>query len=63
MEQPSSILRPALAGAMISLLGLGVSFGANAVPFLISTTMFAALARTAKRSTGSAADGSEADPD
>ena len=43
VEQGSSILGPALAGAMISLLGLGVSFGANAVLFLISTLMFAAL--------------------
>ena len=44
VEQASSILGPALAGAMISLLGLGVSFGANAVLFLFSTPMFAALA-------------------
>jgi MFS family permease len=63
VEQASSILGPTLAGAMISLLGLGVRFGPNAVLFLISSPMFAALARTANRSTGSAADGSEADPD
>jgi MFS family permease len=52
VEQISSILGPALAGALVVLLGLGASFGANALLFLISTAMFSAVARTAKRSTG-----------
>ncbi len=51
-EQVSSILGPALAGALVVLLGLGASFGANALLFLVATAMFGAVARTAKRSTG-----------
>ena len=54
VEQISSILGPALAGSLISLLGLGASFGANALLFLISTAMFGAVARTANRSSGGA---------
>src|SRR5215210_4824232 len=50
VEQISSILGPALAGALISLLGLGASFGANALLFLIATATFAAVARTTSRS-------------
>jgi MFS family permease len=56
VEQVSSIFGPALAGAMISLLGLGASFGANALLFLIATATFSAVARAAKRSSSSAAD-------
>src|SRR5215210_6659884 len=52
VEQISSILGPALAGVMISLLGLGASFGANALLFLIATAMFAAMARIANRTSG-----------
>ena len=52
VEQISSILGPALAGFLIALLGLGASFGANALLFLISTAMFAAVARTANRPSG-----------
>jgi hypothetical protein len=59
VEQASSILGPARARVMISLLGLGARCGANAVLFLISTPMFAALARRANRSTGSEADSDE----
>ena len=52
VEQASSVLGPALAGVMISLLGLGASFGANALLFLIATAVFAPVARITKRSTG-----------
>ena len=52
IEQISGILGPALAGALVVLLGLGASFGANALLFLISTAMFGAVARTANRSPG-----------
>ena len=47
-EQVSSIFGPALAGALLALLGLGASFGATAVLFLIATALFGAVARTAK---------------
>ena len=50
VEQASSILGPALAGVMISLLGLGASFGANALLFLIATAIFTSVARAANRS-------------
>lgn len=47
-EQVSGILGPALAGSMLALLGLGASFGATTLLFLISTALFGALARAAK---------------
>ena len=49
-EQVSSIFGPALAGALLALLGLGASFGATAVLFLIATALFGAVARAAKPS-------------
>ena len=49
-EQVSSIFGPALAGALLALLGLGASFGATAVLFLIATVLFGAVARAAKPS-------------
>jgi hypothetical protein len=55
-EQVSSIFGPALAGALLALLGLGASFGATAVLFLIATALFGAVARAAKPS-GSKANG------
>ncbi|MBA3490811.1 MAG: MFS transporter [Rubrobacteraceae bacterium] len=47
-EQASSIFGPALAGGLLALLGLGASFGATAVLFLISTALFGTVARAAK---------------
>jgi MFS family permease len=47
-EQVSSIFGPALAGALLALLGLGASFGATAVLFLIAMALFGAVARAAK---------------
>jgi MFS family permease len=47
-EQASSIFGPALAGGLLALLGLGASFGATAVLFLIATALFGAVARAAK---------------
>lgn len=47
-EQLSGVLGPALAGSMLALLGLGASFGATALLFLVSTALFGALARAAK---------------
>ena len=47
-EQASSIFGPALAGSLVALLGLGASFGATAVLFLIATALFGAVARAAK---------------
>ncbi|WP_166176589.1 MFS transporter [Rubrobacter tropicus] len=46
VEQISSILGPALAGLVLALFGLWINLGANAVLFLISAAIFAALART-----------------
>lgn len=48
-EQASGIFGPALAGSLLALLGLGASFGATALMFLIATALFGALARPAKR--------------
>jgi len=47
-EQVSSILGPALAGSLLTLFGLGASFGATAVLFLIATALFGAVVRAAK---------------
>jgi MFS family permease len=47
-EQASSIFGPALAGGLLAFLGLGASFGATAVLFLIATVSFGAVARAAK---------------
>jgi predicted MFS family arabinose efflux permease len=47
-EQVSGILGPALAGALLALLGLGASFGATTVLFLVATVLFGALASAAK---------------
>jgi MFS family permease len=49
-EQVSSIFGPALAGTLLALLGLGASFGATAVLFLIAAALFGAVARAAKPS-------------
>jgi Major Facilitator Superfamily len=49
-EQVSSIFGPALAGTLLALLGLGASFGATAVLFLIATVPFGTVARAAKPS-------------
>ena len=46
VEQASSILGPALAGSMLALAGLGASFGATALLFLIATALLGTLART-----------------
>ena len=45
-----SVLGPALAGSLLALLGLGASFGATALLFLVATALFGALARVAKPS-------------
>src|SRR5215210_749520 len=47
-EQVSGILGPALAGSLLALVGLGASFGATALLFLVATALFGALARAAK---------------
>jgi predicted MFS family arabinose efflux permease len=47
-EQVSGIFGPSLAGGLLALLGLGASFGATAVLFLIATVSFSAIARAAK---------------
>ena len=60
-EQVSSIFGPALAGALLALLGLGASFGATAVLFLIATVLFGAVARAAKPSLSQAGDVAEED--
>jgi predicted MFS family arabinose efflux permease len=49
VEQASSILGPALAGSLLALAGLGASFGATALLFLIATVLFGTLARTANQ--------------
>ena len=60
-EQISSILGPALAGILLALLGLGASFGATAVLFLLATALFGAVARAAKSSGSQASDEPEED--
>jgi len=60
-EQVSSILGPALAGILLALIGLGASFGATAVLFLIATALFGAVARAAKPSVPHASDVREED--
>jgi MFS family permease len=60
-EQVSSIFGPALAGTVLALLGLGASFGATAVLFLIATAFFGAVARVAKPSGAEASDVPEED--
>jgi MFS family permease len=60
-EQVSSIFGPALAGTLLALLGLGASFGATAVLFLIATALFGAVARAAKPSGSQASDVPEED--
>ena len=60
-EQVSSIFGPALAGTLLALLGLGASFGATAVLFLIATALFGAVTRAAKSSESQASDVPEED--
>jgi hypothetical protein len=60
-EQASSIFGPALAGLLLALLGLGASFGATAVLFLIATALFGAVARAAKPVGAQASEGPEED--
>ena len=47
-EQVSGILGPALAGSLLALVGLGASFGATTVLFLVATALFGALTQAAK---------------
>ena len=47
-EKASGILGPALAGFLLTLLGLGASFGATALLFVVATALFGALARVAR---------------
>jgi MFS family permease len=49
VEQASSILGPALAGSLLALAGLGTSFGATALMFLVATALLGTLARTSNR--------------
>ena len=49
VEQASSILGPALAGLLLALAGLGASFGATSLLFLIATALLLTLARTANQ--------------
>ena len=49
VEQASSILGPALAGSLLALAGLGTSFGATALMFLVATALLGRLARTWNR--------------
>src|ERR687890_934366 len=60
-EQVSGILGPALAGALLALLGLGASFGATTVLFLVATALFGAVARAAKPSGADASEVPEED--
>ena len=60
-EQASSIFGPALAGGLLALLGLGASFGATAVLFLISTALFGTVARAAKPARSQAGEVPEED--
>lgn len=59
-EQASSVFGPALAGTLLALLGLGASFGATALLFLIAAALFGALARAVK-STETRADNTQED--
>ena len=58
-EQASGILGPALAGSFLALLGLGASFGATALLFLVAAALFGALARTAMTAVSTADEGPE----
>jgi MFS family permease len=49
VEQASGILGPALAGLSLALAGLGASFGATALLFLVATAILVTLARAANR--------------
>ena len=49
VEQASGILGPALAGSLLALAGLGASFGATALLFLVATALLGTLARTANQ--------------
>jgi MFS family permease len=49
VEQASSILGPALAGLSLALAGLGASFGATALLFLVATAILVTLARAANQ--------------
>ena len=60
-EQASSIFGPALAGSLLALFGLGASFGATAVLFLIATASFATIAQAAKPVGSTAGDATEED--
>ena len=60
-EQASGILGPALAGSLLALLGLGASFGAAALLFLVATALFGAMARAAKPLVTPAQDAPEED--
>jgi MFS family permease len=61
VEQVSSILGPALAGSLLALAGLGASFGATALLFLIATVLFGTLARTANQAVAPADNAPEQD--
>jgi MFS family permease len=52
VEQASSILGPALAGSLLALVGLGASFGATALLFLVATALLGTLARAANQAAG-----------
>jgi MFS family permease len=52
VEQISSVLGPALAGLLLALFGLWINLGANAVLFLISALLFAAVTRSASAVAG-----------
>ncbi len=45
IEQASGILGPALAGLMLALFGVWINLGTNAVLFLVSALIFAAVTR------------------
>jgi MFS family permease len=60
-EQASSIFGPVLAGSLLALLGLGASFGATAVLFLIATALFATVVQAAKPVGSTADDETEED--
>jgi MFS family permease len=60
-EQVSGILGPALAGFLLALVGLGASFGATALLFLVATALFGALVRAAKPGGAPVDDASEED--
>ena len=61
VEQASSILGPALAGSLLALAGLGASFGATALLFLVATAILGTLARTANQAVGPADNAPERD--